>query len=517
MARLDLTIHRSRVWCLVAIAFTIGCFEAWILFSPDAKVIIWPDSLGYLAPALDAVEHGQLTHANGRGSGYAFVLSRVLNASPEPMAIVRMQRLLVLATLVSVALCMIALARRVTTATPLVWLATPMTLWLMVYALYPPVAGLAYVVMPETLFAFLLAILVSSVVVVTSPTASPRTVCGASAIVVVTSIALVLVKPHALLVATGLPLAIPLLVRSSQRRLAIAGAFGGLVLGFVLMLAPEWRLQAQFDPVASRVFGPRSLFCNSSDLIYDYLSSRPANEFTQSLRESLGDILTPAARARAIDWTLLGFNGDACMYGKPGALVADRFAGAPAEEATFYLRIYLRAFMSRPTYLLARLARHAAAFAIKPFNAVSGDYFFKADPAVMLASESHRSIYTNWYGEDPTKFSGLIEMPTRRWMLALRIYFVIAGVLLIVATAIAAAFSAMGRMSSSVHRTLLTLVSIALLVNGLIVIVHTFEPRYLAMQTPLLAVIGFAACLSLSEQWFRSSSAAVSAAATKPR
>ena len=137
----------------------IGVLHLWILFSPAPKLIVWPDSIGYLGPALDAIEKGQFTHYNGRGSGYPFFVRLVLDISPEPLMIVHAQRALVLATylcLCAAAILLIAStdmgARRPRVAAAIA------AGWLLVYVLYPPATGLAYLAMPEVLFAFLLSV-----------------------------------------------------------------------------------------------------------------------------------------------------------------------------------------------------------------------------------------------------------------------------------------------------------------------------------------------------------------------
>lgn len=479
---------------------TIGAVQLWMLFSPEPKLIVWPDSVGYLAPALDAIEHGEFTHYNGRGSGYPFFLRLVLGVSQEPVMIAQTQRVLVFATY----LCLCACAKMLighggATAARAHLLSVIAGGWLLVYVLYPPAAGLAYLVMPEVLFAFLLS--VTCVFLLAAWRAhSGRAASVAVAGATMSVIALTLVKPHGLLMAMLVLAALPFIVMRPHRRRVVVTLIGSIAAAVLLMVVPEWVLQSRYDPVTSRTFGPRSLFCNSADLIDGYFVRHPASTLSAPVHAALSPMLTPQARAAATDWALLGFDGDACMYGEAARVVAARFEGQPAAESDFYLTTYLRAVADDPTYVVLRLARHAAAFAAKPFNAVTSEYFFRADPSVLRSAAQGRPLLQRWLEERPELFTGLIQLPTRRGLLLLRVFFVIAGSVLVLSalSTVLCFLSAAPSENPALGSIALLLLGCAMAINGLIAIAHTFEPRYLAMQTPLLTLTGMSGCLSIA-------------------
>lgn len=200
----------------------------------------------------------------------------------------------------------------------------------------------------------------------------------------------------------------------------------------LLMVVPEWVPQSRYDPVTSRTFGPRSLFCNSADLIDRYCARHPAAALSAPVRAALSPVLTPQARTAATDCALLGFDGDACTYEDAGRVVAARFEGQPAAESRFYLTTYFRAVTDHPSYVVFRLARHAAAFAAKPFNAVTSEYFLRADPTVLQSAAQSRPLLQRWFEVRPELFTGLVQLPTRRGRpLLLRVFCVVAGSVLV--------------------------------------------------------------------------------------
>jgi len=367
--------HEPLTWICVSLTLV----QAWLLFTPTLKVIVWPDSVGYLGPAVDAIELGYFSHWYGRGWLYPAWLWAWLSIAPEPWIIVWAQRFAVLATFGILCAAMFVLARHVSLSRPPARLLVAVCagFWLLVYVLYPPTAGLAHAVMPETLFALLLAVVLSGIVTLSLPKVSRKGVVGVTALTIITSSALVLVKPHWLLAACVLPVVLPF-IAAPGHRWAIAGtATAALVVSGLLFAIPERRLRERYDPYASRVFGPRVLFCFSSDLIYDHLAKTAADPLSLEVKDALGRMLSPEARAEARDWALLGFNGDECFYGEPARIVARHFADAPGAEASYYSTAYVRAVVSQPAYLPMRLGRHFVALGARPFTAVASDYFVR--------------------------------------------------------------------------------------------------------------------------------------------
>lgn len=485
---------------LVSLAVAIGILLAWILFWPEPRLIVWPDSIGYLGPAVDAIERGRFTHWAGRGSGYPALLWTWLSIRPEPSSIVFAQRVLVLATFGCIAAVVIVLGSlaQIRERVDARVLASLAAFWLLAFALYPPVPGLAHLVMPEVLFALVLSIVAAGTVAHTLPTMTPTRSAAATAITVAASVALVLIKPHWLAGAVALPVALLLLVPQPRLRVTSAVVMITLLVSGVVLVRPELRLQARDDAHMSTTFGPRSLFCNSSDLVQPYLAQRTEDPLAASLSVALWKLLTPEARARAADWHLIGFDGDACMYGEAASLVSSSFAGRPADEASFYVSTYAGALAARPLYLPVRLAKHAWTVAKKPFNATSGDYFLRADLKVIGSDRSLRDMFDRWLAADPWLFDGMVELPTRHVNFALRIFFVIAGAGLTVMTLLAipvAVTQWWRRAGDPLSASFAGLLFCAVALNILIVTVHTLEPRYLAMQVPLFGLLGFTASL----------------------
>lgn len=484
----------------------LGAFLVWNLFSPPPKLIVWIDSIGYLGPAADALERRQFTHWVGRGSGYPAFLWLWLSVDLDPGTLVTAQRLLVVGTFACVAgslLLTAGLSFRDRTAGA--GFSSGLVLfWLGAFALYPPVSGLAHIVMPEVLFSTVLGVILVSLAAHARLAISRWAVVVWAAVSMVSAIALPLIKPHALLV----PLVVaPLLIWTGHRAFrwsTLIGVGAGSTIAVAALVIPELRLQARFDERVSTVFGPRSLFCNSADLVYPFLARPEASPAERRMAAALEPILTPGARSQAVLWPLIGFDGDACTYGEPVRVLETIYPGDSRGEAAFYLSTYVKALSHRPEYLLVRLTRHAAEFARKPFNAVSGDYFFRASPEVIERNRHLRPLFDDWFRNHEGFFDGLVESPVRRLVPILRYAFAGTG-LFLVATSLGVACLAgihRSRISRSGQLAIAALV-LSVTINAVIAVVHTFEPRYLAMQVPLLIVLGGSASLALAEAFVR--------------
>lgn len=471
---------------------------AWQVFVPPIRIIIWPDSIGYLRPSLDALSTGAFTHAAGRGFAYPLMLLIALGVRRDPLDIVILQGLMAVATLTVLGLTALMLARDVRHL-PVPVLTAMAAFWLTAYAFYPPIIGLTHIVMPETLFAFTLAIVAGGLVLVASPRTPVAVLRGGVAVSVVGTVGLTAIKPHAALAALLMPLLLFFVAPLGRRRQVAVVIAPCVVLAALVVVWPESWLQNRYDLATSRVFGPRSLFCNSADLMRDTLAA-DSNPFADTVRLRLDEVLSPEARAQAGDWPLLGFDGDRCTYGDTATVVSQHFAGDPNGEAGFYIRTYLRGVLQRPQYLVIRWFRHARSFVVKPFNAVAGDYFFRADPATMLSVDVHKDVLQGWYQLSPWRFTGLAQLPTRGIMFAMRVFFVLAGAALVLSAALTITRLWLGR-KGWVSLASAGLVAFAVAINVLVATVHTFEPRYLAMQVPLWAMIGFSAVVApFSEQ-----------------
>jgi hypothetical protein len=188
--------------------------------------------------------------------------------------------------------------------------------------LYLPVIGLAHAVMPETLFGTAIAMLLFTITCLTIRPLEARSRLLVAAVMLLLNVAATIVKPHWLPAAVASSVALILLANRGQRRRLLGGLTLGLALASVCLMWPESRWERQDATGFTRVFGPRTLFCNSADLMHDYLASR-GDDLSTQVREDLQQMLTPAARqqAAAEGWGMMGFNGDACTETR---LVASR-------------------------------------------------------------------------------------------------------------------------------------------------------------------------------------------------
>jgi hypothetical protein len=384
--------------------------------------------------------------------------------------------------------------------------------WLAVFVLYPPAAGLTHMVAPETLATFLFSITLAGIVLIGSPHLAFASRLAMTAVTVLTSVMLALLRPHWQLAALLLPWLLPFLAPWGQRKAVTVCTAVAVAASVVVLLVPEWALQRRYDAYLSGVFGPRVLFCSSADLVHPYLVRADDDEFSVRVRDSLGQLLTVEARARATDWALLGFNSDLCTYGGTARIVADRFANAPGEETRYYLTTYLHALTADPLYLPARLGRNFVAVASRPFPAVATDYWVRYDDHVLLENADSRALFRNWADRHRPLFSGDIDLPSRRWLLGSRMFFAGAGLLMSLMTLAAAislpVFQRRGHASALARPFAVTLVC-SLAANALIAVVHTFEPRYLVMQAPMFVMLGFLATTavidSATKTWHRTS------------
>lgn len=83
---------------VACICLLMACLQCYVLLYPDPLLMVEPDSIGYLGPAVDAIERGNFSHWYGRGFVFPLFLWGVLSISPEPFAVVLAQRLLVMLT-----------------------------------------------------------------------------------------------------------------------------------------------------------------------------------------------------------------------------------------------------------------------------------------------------------------------------------------------------------------------------------------------------------------------------------
>jgi hypothetical protein len=484
--------------------------EVFFVCFPEPILLIWPDSIGYLGPAADAIESGRLTNWNSASGGFVYplIVWGMLLIAPEPWPIVFIQRLVVIATFAALAAAFWWLWRAASDRAPLHSFvgAGLMTFWLLTFVLYPPVIGLGQSLMPEVLFSFALTLVLVGLVAVsvTSVPAAIRT--AASWLTPFLSVALVFVKPHWMLGAVVVPILMPWLAPRQQRRMMVTRVAISLGLALALIVVPEGMWQEAENARFNRVFGPRSLFCNSADLIHGYLAPQTSDPLAQQVDQTLAPLLTPESRAQArvVDWNLLDFDGNRCTWGPAAEMVHRHFDGRLGAEVAYYLGTYLKAAIAEPIYVPRRLWRQLGAVASKPFNNVQAMVFLTSRYfPVLEENRDKRPLFARWHDRYGPQLSRIIELPTRDWLLPLRAFFALAGIIMSAGCLVGLGWITIGRLRqrrdpSETDRAFIGILACALALNTLIALVHTFDvPRYAAMQTPMFSLLGYAASVTL--------------------
>jgi hypothetical protein len=493
----------------------LGLFvaEIYLVFAPEPILLIWPDSISYLGPAADAIESGHLTNWNTASGGFVYPLMvwGMLRIAPEPWAIILVQRLVTIATFACLMLAFWWLRRAANEHDAANEHQTSpigpalMAVWLLTFMLYPPVTGLGQSLMPEVLFAFILTLVLLGLIAIAS--SLPRAWrTAATWLTPFLSVTLAFVKPHWLFGAVLVPFLTIFLAARQERPKVIRQVLISLGLAVALIVVPEAMWQESEGARFSRVFGPRSLFCNSADLIHRYLRPRTWDPLAQEVDQALSPLFTEEARAQArvVDWHLLEFDGDKCTHGAAAQTIERHFQGQLGAEVRYYLTTYAKAALAEPTYLPKRLGRQLGALARRPFNGVQAAVFLSSRyfPA-LEQSRDRRPLFARWYSQYQSLFFKVIVLPTSNWQPPLRVFFAAAGLLLSAGCAVSLVWLATvwrrGRRAfSGIERAFVAVFTCALALNALIALVHTFDlPRYSAMQTPLFALLGYAASLTL--------------------
>lgn len=490
---------------VLSICLLLAAVQGWMLAYPDPKLLIWPDSIGYLGPAVDAIERGFFSHWYGRGFLYPLFLLGLLSVSPDPLLIVYVQRALVFLTYLGLAASVWLLARhaaRQRLASPKA-LAALSGLWLSIYVFYPPALFLAHAVMAETLFSLLLVLVLLALVLAALPETSVRLRNVAVITASAASVASTVVKPHGLLAAYVLPLLLLWLAPCRERRRTGAMIAVALLLSFMAFSLPEKWLQERYDLYTSKVFGPKTLFCNSADLIYDHFAQQEGDAFTATVRASLARILTPEARAAAMvsGWHSQGFDGDKCVYGDTAVIISKRFARDADAEKSYFIDTYIAAILQRPGYIFHRLSNQMVSLAQHPFDGVAATY--SVAHHTVQESKLLRKLYGYWLENHKQDLIGFIDTPFEGWEKELKALFFLAGTFLVVAVLVFVLLLVInvvrGNPVGQVQRLALAMLVICAAINLLIGAVSTFDvSRFASMQAPLFVLLGLACSLAVA-------------------
>jgi len=484
--------RRASIVLMVYLALCI--VYAICLLVPERILILSPDSIGYLVPALEAIEKGVFTHHDGRGFPYSLFLMGVFSINQSPEAIVVAQMTVAFLTFVLIAFTtwlildfcvrrqLIGFARLLSFS----------SFWLLVYAVHPLSVLFSRSVLAENLFIFLLALTILCVVkfwLLDNESNNFRYVYLGGAIFF--GVLLSITKPHWLLAAGVFPIVLVFVVKESSRWKTV---FFLLLLAPVIGLSlylPERALQHKYDPYVSKVFGARSIFCNSADVIYRSLGEAARTGFDTAIWHSLEPVVNRSGSRRP--WTTLGFNGDDCTWSTTGELAREHFEGNPSAEASYYLRTYARALISDPMYIPRRLASQFRMLAQGFFG--SSTSVVRTGVSQLHRPESNYSILQMWEMNHKSSVEGtIVTVFSKVEKLLFAIYLAVSLIFLAIFLLSVRAIvlqKTVASVCSDLRRIYLCLLLLALGGYLLVAIVHTFDiSRYAAMYAPFIVILG---------------------------
>lgn len=326
------------------------------LISSGRGFVFWPDSIGYLSPLADWQAGRGFTAWYGRSFLYPAFLALFMQEHNSYIPVLFAQIMMQGTVIILAGLLAGAVERRMKCqSTGWSLLARGVLLiGLVSFDFNPTLLGLVHTLMPETMFVFMLA-LQCLIVWVAIHTNNKILKCAGVAGISFFGFMLILVKPHYLLAAFVLPCAVTIMLHRqvAARYLLVAVLLGSAAaIPFHLF---DGQLKKQFDPVTSVVFGPRSLFCNNLDVL------------NAGFERGAGDILEIRPQVDSIlgagpnGWRVLGFDGDACMYGDLGRKISSHFKGSLPAEVAYYYETYISAALRAPDMVAFRFARQVAA------------------------------------------------------------------------------------------------------------------------------------------------------------
>jgi hypothetical protein len=459
----------------------------------NIKILLWPDSIGYLQAASDALETGVFTHVGYRSFVYPLVLYLALLVGESPLNIVYVQLIMAyLGILIVLCIGIIVIGKITGQEKYSLSKLLGVTLFVCLLCAYRPVWNLAQAIMPETLASLLLAFWCLAVVVLFYST---KIFVRYVAMFVSMSIASIiyLVKPHFILVSIIVPFMILLLsaiIFNADRQLSIFKSSIIYAASLVILLTfyqTESNLKARFEVShSSQLFGARSIFCNNANIVIN-------NKNPEQLIPGLYSALELTVN-KPSGFVIQRFDGDNCMYGAAGTIVQKYFEGQPSREVEYYLKNYFESVLNSPELLFYRVYRQSKYLIMHLW--VDGDEILGAGDAVLKGHISYRRLYDTWYENYRTLFQGPIYAPA---LISFNVISSATGALIIIASIICV-YSLVGRKRiSKTHCAFITTIFLFLLTNILIAIVHTFDnARYITVQWPIVAtltLLSFATCL----------------------
>jgi hypothetical protein len=281
----------------------------------------------------------------------------------------------------------------------------------------------AYFVGPELLssFAALLALWASLLLMLYGPMPA-RHLLGALLLAGLSAGMLVGLKPALLLVA-----AVPLACAAWRlgRNVDNLGVMHRLAAFSLVLAMPAFVLMVdaylveRYNDRAAAFFGPATAFCNNADIVKPLLEvpdSRVRQVVSAAAAADLTDFL---AEVLADDsWSLMGYNGDQCMYTLAQHRVRierEHFGPDLDAAADMYAQIVVAAAWEAPTLFAARVARQLHAFAFIKLPLDCAPHYQQNWPR---GSFSHRPLVQRLVEEKSTGSAGrqFPEPPPVAWM-----------------------------------------------------------------------------------------------------
>lgn len=336
-----------------------------LVATPGNLIIIWPDSLHYLDIDIRRLDLAQVESTLPRPFFYfliVYILSWAGVTLPDLATLQNGMLWLAMATLCSVAW------RCWRLAAPEGWRGLALAAGLMLcqapVALHLSLTGLAHAVMPETLFFFLTTLaclcLLQSLLHARAGAGPNRAALWAGGYLAC-SFALVTVKPHwapglavSLLAA---PWAAGLLSPSPHRRRRLLALGLWALVAALATLGVNQRLK-RTDQGPGTLFLYQTLGSIHLPMVVAWLEEKGAGwNHGEALRQDLAqEGRAILAAGPASGYLLLGFDGDAFMYGEAGARIRRHFGGDTVAMTRFHRDLFLNALRHRPGLYLEKVA-----------------------------------------------------------------------------------------------------------------------------------------------------------------
>jgi hypothetical protein len=456
---------------LVVIIFILASLN---LFISSGKLIIWPDSIGYLHPAARYLDQGIFNHVNGRGFIYsAFLLSVLAVGDGTDLVLVQKSMLFLVYFIASSMSINVVKNFAKGNFFLQISFSIMLLLALSIFLFNGPVLALTYAAMPETLFLFLLTLLISFFYVLTYLKNSALTSSFCFVIFFI-AFSLPIVKPHFLIAAVVVPITTIIMLPRGGKKFGAIALVVALIAALPFQLF-EKHLQDKYDPYVSTVFGPMSLFCNNANIIFPYLAKASSFGFEFDVSNRLRRIVESGPQG---GWNINKFDGDACAYGDIPNIVNQHFNGDSKKIRNFYLGSYFKASLKMPTEILIRLYDQFSALMLNPLRIGYNGYMVPC--SVVGNHRNEFEVFQRLHEDcifDQRDSVNFKDMPPHPWFTLIFLVSSGSGLVILIYPKYRKSIS------DPVRNFYFFSVAIFIFLNILIALVHTYDvDRYVIMQ-----------------------------------